>query len=195
MPTCPPATPHMRDAARFHFGFTVPFVPHVGAAGVVAAVSESKGDLGLVPAFAAAGAQRLVGGARIRDRAEDHRAAAVRRSRRPSGGAAGVRGLARARRRHGEGGGDVERARRRLGHGSGACARRPGGGRSRFRTAPSTAPRCSSRCRRAAASRPLPTTLVKAGAERALLGPRRQPRDPLYGPGRRPAPGGRRTGR
>jgi chorismate mutase len=43
----------MRDSARFHFGFTVPFVPHMGAAGVVEAVSESKGDLGLVPAFAA----------------------------------------------------------------------------------------------------------------------------------------------
>ena len=40
----------MRDSARFHFGFTVPFVPHMGAAGVVQAVSESKGDLGLVPA-------------------------------------------------------------------------------------------------------------------------------------------------
>jgi chorismate mutase len=46
----------MRDSARFHFGFTVPFVPHMGAAGVVAAVSDSKGDLGLVPAFAIAGA-------------------------------------------------------------------------------------------------------------------------------------------
>ena len=45
---------HMRDSARFHFGFTVPFVPHMGAAAVVAAVSESKGDLGLVPAFATA---------------------------------------------------------------------------------------------------------------------------------------------
>jgi chorismate mutase len=43
----------MRDSARFHFGFTVPFVAHTGASGVVAAVSESKGDLGLVPAFAA----------------------------------------------------------------------------------------------------------------------------------------------
>jgi hypothetical protein len=31
----------------------VPFVAHVGAAAVVAAVSESKGDLGLVPAFPA----------------------------------------------------------------------------------------------------------------------------------------------
>ena len=42
----------MRDSARFHFGFTVPYVPHAGAAGVVEAVSESKSDLGLVPAFA-----------------------------------------------------------------------------------------------------------------------------------------------
>ncbi len=46
----------MRDSARFHFGFTVPFVPHMGAASVVEAVTESKGDLGLVPAFAIAGA-------------------------------------------------------------------------------------------------------------------------------------------
>ena len=46
----------MRDSARFHFGFTVPFVPHMGAASVVDAVTESKGDLGLVPAFAIAGA-------------------------------------------------------------------------------------------------------------------------------------------
>jgi chorismate mutase len=45
----------MRDSARFHFGFTVPFVPHLGAASVVAAVSASKGDLGLVPAFGIAG--------------------------------------------------------------------------------------------------------------------------------------------
>lgn len=46
----------MRDSARFHFGFTAPFVPHMGASGVVAAVSASKGDLGLVPALAVAGA-------------------------------------------------------------------------------------------------------------------------------------------
>ena len=56
---------HMRDSARFHFGFTVPFVAHMGAAAVVAAVSESKGDLGLVPASAAAGA---LGGAAYRVR-------------------------------------------------------------------------------------------------------------------------------
>ena len=30
----------MRDSARFHFGFTVPFVPHMGAASVVEAVSR-----------------------------------------------------------------------------------------------------------------------------------------------------------
>ena len=51
-----PGDAAMRDSARFHFGFTVPFVPHMGASGVVAAVSESKGDLGLVPAVAVAGA-------------------------------------------------------------------------------------------------------------------------------------------
>jgi chorismate mutase len=45
----------MRDSARFHFGFTVPFVAHMGAATVVEAVTTSKGDLGLVPAFAIAG--------------------------------------------------------------------------------------------------------------------------------------------
>jgi chorismate mutase len=47
--------PAMRDSARFHFGFTVPFVAHMGAAGVVAAIAASKGDLGLVPAAATSG--------------------------------------------------------------------------------------------------------------------------------------------
>ncbi|MFG1394208.1 chorismate mutase [Xanthobacter agilis] len=42
--------PAMRDSARFHFGFTVPFVPHMGASGVIEAVEASKGDLGLLPA-------------------------------------------------------------------------------------------------------------------------------------------------
>jgi chorismate mutase len=40
--------PPMRDSARFHFGFTVPYVPHNSAAGVIAAVMRSPGDLGLV---------------------------------------------------------------------------------------------------------------------------------------------------
>ena len=46
----------MRDSARFHFGFTVPFVGHLGASGVVAAVSGSRGDIGFVPAASASGA-------------------------------------------------------------------------------------------------------------------------------------------
>src|SRR5216683_6528731 len=41
--------PAMRDCERFHFGFTVPLVGHMGAAGVVAAVAAAPGDLGLVP--------------------------------------------------------------------------------------------------------------------------------------------------
>jgi chorismate mutase len=40
----------IRDSSRFHFGFTVPLVPHVGAKSVIAAVAVSKGDLGLIPA-------------------------------------------------------------------------------------------------------------------------------------------------
>ncbi|MGL4239790.1 MAG: chorismate mutase [Beijerinckiaceae bacterium] len=37
----------IRDSARFHFGFTVPFVTHDGAAKVIEAVDRSKGDLGI----------------------------------------------------------------------------------------------------------------------------------------------------
>jgi chorismate mutase len=37
----------MRDSARFHFGFTVPCVQHLGAADVIRAVGESGGDLGM----------------------------------------------------------------------------------------------------------------------------------------------------
>jgi chorismate mutase len=40
--------PPMRDSARFHFGFTVPYVPHNSPAGVIEAVKRSPGDLGLV---------------------------------------------------------------------------------------------------------------------------------------------------
>jgi chorismate mutase len=46
----------LRDSARFHFGFTVPLVPHLGARAVVAGVAGSKGDLGLVPATGQASA-------------------------------------------------------------------------------------------------------------------------------------------
>jgi chorismate mutase len=37
----------MRDSARFHFGFTVPYVPQPDAAQVIAAVAGSAGDLGI----------------------------------------------------------------------------------------------------------------------------------------------------
>lgn len=37
----------MRDSARFHFGFTVPYWPHESAAAVIDAVARSRGDLGV----------------------------------------------------------------------------------------------------------------------------------------------------
>src|SRR5437588_8040486 len=40
----------MRDSARFHFGFTVPYVAHFSAPAAVDAVATSKGDLALVSA-------------------------------------------------------------------------------------------------------------------------------------------------
>ncbi len=48
-----PGDAAMRDSARFHFGFTVPFISHIGAGGVVAAIAASRGDIGLVPATTA----------------------------------------------------------------------------------------------------------------------------------------------
>ena len=45
----------VRDSVRFHFGYTVPVVQHVGASAVVDAVANSRGDLGLVRAEAVAG--------------------------------------------------------------------------------------------------------------------------------------------
>src|SRR5256886_3951290 len=40
----------MRDSARFHFGFTVPYISHFSASAAVEAVAKSKGDLALVSA-------------------------------------------------------------------------------------------------------------------------------------------------
>src|ERR1700731_1535907 len=40
----------MRDSARFHFGFTVPYLSHFSAPAAVDAVAKSKGDLALVSA-------------------------------------------------------------------------------------------------------------------------------------------------
>jgi chorismate mutase len=48
----------IRDSERFHFGFTVPVVPHFGAVGVIESVAKSAGDLGMfaLDGGAAAGA-------------------------------------------------------------------------------------------------------------------------------------------
>src|SRR6478672_1081730 len=43
----------MRDSARFHFGFVVPYVAHFSGAAAVDAVAKSKGDLALVSAISA----------------------------------------------------------------------------------------------------------------------------------------------
>jgi chorismate mutase len=45
-----PGESAMRDSARFHFGFTVPYVSHFSAPAAVEAVTRSKGDLALVSA-------------------------------------------------------------------------------------------------------------------------------------------------
>ncbi len=45
----------MRDCCRFHFGFTVPYMPHQGAAEVIEAVAKSGGDLGVVRVLAPEG--------------------------------------------------------------------------------------------------------------------------------------------
>src|SRR5579871_476788 len=39
----------MRDCERFHFGFTVPLVGHMGPKGVLASIAAASGDLGLIP--------------------------------------------------------------------------------------------------------------------------------------------------
>ena len=40
----------MRDSARFHFGFTVPYISHFNASAAIEKVTASKGDLALIPA-------------------------------------------------------------------------------------------------------------------------------------------------
>ena len=45
----------MRDSARFHFGFTVPYVGHHGALAVIEAVAKSRGDLGVLRAAGGSG--------------------------------------------------------------------------------------------------------------------------------------------
>ena len=169
----------MRDSARFHFGFTVPFVPHMGAASVVEAVSESKGDLGLVPAFAIAGAGPWWAALEF-DAAPKiiARLPFVERADHPAGMPV-FRCLARRRRRHGDRDRGLEHAGVRLErrvdrHSSPSLPTS-----SRCPTAPSTARRCWFRSRAAASTRSRrPWSGWRLDPVR---GPRRQSRDPLYG--------------
>ena len=41
----------MRDSARFHFGFVVPYIAHFSAQAAVEALTKNKGDLALVSAI------------------------------------------------------------------------------------------------------------------------------------------------
>jgi chorismate mutase len=53
----------MRDVARFHFGFVVPYETHDDAGDVIGAVAASHGDLGLVPSIAPGAWWRALEGA------------------------------------------------------------------------------------------------------------------------------------
>ena len=52
----------MRDSARFHFGFTVPYRPHPNCAAVIEAVAGSRGDLGIFRLGKDAGKEARGGG-------------------------------------------------------------------------------------------------------------------------------------
>ena len=58
----------MRDSARFHFGFTVPCVPHLGAVDVIAAVADVDRRSRHVRARRRTARRRLVDAARRRTR-------------------------------------------------------------------------------------------------------------------------------
>jgi hypothetical protein len=74
----------MRDSARFHFGFVVPYVAHFSAQAAVEALTKNKGDLALVSAISsrtpwwneleADGAPKIIARLPFLDRA-DHPAA------------------------------------------------------------------------------------------------------------------------
>ena len=153
----------------------------------VEAVAKSKGDLALVLGHLQPHA--VVDRAGGRRRPEDHRAAAVHRARRPSGGAAGVRGVARRRQRHGDRGRDVERAG--VGLERRDRARAVAAGRNRRRARYRLRRRRAAGVGRPRAQQPRKDQIGPDRGRRlgALLGPRRQPCNALYGaPERRPPP-------
>ena len=71
----------MRDSARFHFGFTVPYVAHFSAPAAVEAVARSKGDLALVSAPLPAAPR---GGSRSKPRARRRSSRGCRSSSAPT---------------------------------------------------------------------------------------------------------------
>ena len=138
---------------------------------------RGRGGRGIAAAISAwcrrpAPRRAVVDGARRRRCAEDHRAAALRRARRPSGRPAGVRDRAAEPRRDGDRRRDLEHPRRRLGSGGVARARSIGG--SDRRAGPRLRRRRTARLGAAeAAIDALVSVMVKAGASvrsKALVG-------------------------
>ena len=86
----------MRDSCRFHFGFTVPYVPHPNAAQVI----DGCRQIGRRPRRGAGGYIRraLVARSRWVRGAQDHRQTALRRAAGPSRGHAHFRHCPAARR-------------------------------------------------------------------------------------------------
>ena len=83
----------MRDSARFHFGFTVPCVPHLGAADVIDSGSPFQRRSRHVRARRRARGGCLVVTTDARPCAESHRETALCRAPRPSSRHAGLRHL------------------------------------------------------------------------------------------------------
>ena len=146
----------MRDSARFHFGFTVPCVPHHGAGGVIEAVARGSGDLGMFALDGGVGAGAWWTRLCPADCAENHRPPAFRRAAGPSRRHAGFRhrqasgGRRGAGRRHRSGG--ARPMARRLSRRFGRLGRRDHRQRGR-RHGPVVADRAPGRAGRRARSR------------------------------------------
>jgi len=135
MPTFRSANPRCGIGA-IPFGFTVPYVSHFSATAAVEAVANSKGDLALVSATSsrtpwwialeASGAPKIIARLPFVERA-DHPA-----------GAAGIRGIARGRQRHGDRSRDVEHSGVRLERRDSHAPCRRWRKSSRYRIPPST---------------------------------------------------------
>ena len=167
----------MRDSARFHFGFVVPYVAHFSAQAAVEAVAKSKGDLALVSATSsrtpwwsaleADGAPKIIARLPFLERADHPAALPVFVISRVADDAM----VTEVR--------DVERARLRLERRyrprAGAACRNRRRARYRLRRRRPAGVRCRHRLRE---DQDGPDPGRRLGA---LFGPRRQPRNALYG--------------